>query len=141
VGVDVVAADGRSWTVERHFRWPRWRHIGRNLDEDALLDFGSHGDFTALGFIAGLLLALVLGLVIVVVLPVLLLVAEIAVAFAAVLLFRGTWIVEATTFGPPPEQKAWTVRGPRRSKRAVEEVVSRLRGGVDATPAEAVGQA
>jgi len=110
VGVDVVAADGRRWTVERHFRWPRWRHIGRNLDEDAFLEFGFLGDLTPLGFIAGFLLAIVIGLVIVFVLPLLLLVVEIALALAAVLLFRGTWIVEATTAGSPAERKAWKVR-------------------------------
>jgi hypothetical protein len=135
VGIDVVAADGRRWTVERRFRWPKWRHLGRNLDDDAFLDLGSlFGDFTPLGLIAGLLLALVLGLVIVVVLPLLLLVAEIALALAAVLFFRGTWIVEATTSGKPPERKAWTVRGPRRSKRAVDEVASELRAGLEAAP-------
>jgi hypothetical protein len=134
VGVEVVAADGRRWTVERHFRWPKWRQIGRNLDEDAFLEFGFLGDLTPLGFIAGLLLAIVIGLVIVFVLPLLLLVAEIALALAAVLLFRGTWIVDATTVGPPAERKAWKVRGPRRSKRAVEEVASELRAGLEAAP-------
>jgi hypothetical protein len=134
VGVEVVAADGRRWTVERHFRWPKWRHIGRNLDEDAFLEFGFLGDLTPLGFIAGLLLAIVIGLVIVFVLPLLLLVAEIALALAAVLLFRGTWIVDATTVGPPAERKAWKVRGPRRSKHAVEEVASELRAGLEAAP-------
>jgi hypothetical protein len=134
VGVEVAAADGRRWTVERHFRWPKWRHIGRNLDEDAFLEFGVLGDLTPLGFIAGLLLAIVIGLVIVFVLPLLLLVAEIALALAAVLLFRGTWIVDATTVGPPAERKAWKVCGPRRSKRAVEEVASELRAGLEAAP-------
>jgi hypothetical protein len=134
VGVEVVAADGRRWTVERHFRWPKWRHIGRKLDEDAFLEFGFLGDLTPLGFVAGLLLAIVIGLVIVFVLPLLLLVAEIALALAAVLLFRGTWIVDATTVGPPGERKAWKVRGPRRSKRAVEEVASELRAGIEAAP-------
>jgi hypothetical protein len=134
VGVEVVAADGRRWTVERHFRWPTWRHIGRNLDDDAFLEFGFLGDLTPLGFIAGFLLAIVIGLVIVFVLPLLLLVAEIALALAAVLLFRGTWIVEATTAGSPAERKAWKVRGPRRSKRAVEEVASELRAGLEAAP-------
>jgi hypothetical protein len=134
VGVEVVAAGGRHWTVERQFRWPKWRHIGRNFDDDTLLDFGFLGDRTPIGFVAGFLLAIAIGLLIVFVLPLLLLVAEIALALAAVLLFRGTWIVEATTPGPPAERRAWKVRGPRRSKRAVEEVASELHAGLEAAP-------
>jgi hypothetical protein len=141
VGVDVVGADGRTWTVERHLRWPKWREVGRNLDGDAILDVSSLGDFAPLGFIAGLLLAIVIGFVIVVLLPLLLLVFEAVLAVAALLIFRSTWIVEATTPGPPPEETEWEVRGLRRSKRAVEEVASGLRAGVEARPAEPVRHA
>jgi hypothetical protein len=97
------------------------------------LEFGFLGDLTPLGFIAGLLLAIVIGLVIVFVLPLLLLVAEIALALAAVLLFRGTWIVDATTVGPPAERKAWRsaarVVASMRSKKSLPSCVpaSKLR--------------
>jgi len=55
---------------------------------------------------------------------------------AALLLLRGAWIVDATTTGPPPEAKAWKVRGWRRSRDALEEVADELRRGVEAAPEE-----
>jgi hypothetical protein len=135
VGIDVVAADGRRWTVERHFQWPGWRQLGRNFDEDELFEFTLLGDSSPIGIFVGFVLALLAALVIVLVLPLLLLIVEVALAVAAFLVFRGTWIVDSTTLGPPPERKAWKVRGPRRSKRAAEEVASELRAGLEAAPA------
>jgi hypothetical protein len=94
-------------------------------------------DLPVAGILLAVLLAVVVGLAIVVLLPLLLFIGELVLVLAGVALLRGTWMVEAKTDGPPPASKAWKVPGWARSKRAVEEVASELRAGVEAAPAEA----
>jgi hypothetical protein len=89
------------------------------------------------GLLFGLVLTVVLGVIIVLVLPLLVFIAEALFILCAIVVLRGTWIIEASTEGPPSEKKAWRVRGWARSKRAVQEVASELRAGVEAAPAEA----
>ena len=133
------APDGRLWRVKRRLRWPRWRDPDIDDVWGADSPFWLGGDaFGLVGLVFGVVFLLVVGLVIVLVLPLVVFVLEALLAVAAVLAFRGTWVVEAQTMGPPPEVRAWTVRGWRRSKQAAHEVVQELRAGVPAEPASGV---
>lgn len=135
---EIVAADGRRWVVRRRLRWPRWRQVGQDADDLVALGWVS-GDSDAAGIVLSMLIAVVVALVIILVLPLVLFSAEVLLVLGAIALFRGTWILEATTADQPETRRAWRVRGLRRSKRAMQEVIGELRAGVDAAPRE--GQA
>ena len=104
------------------------RRFGTDETDDSLLSL-SVGVPGTLGFV---LLVIATGVAFV--LPIFVFIIEAILVLAAVALLRETWIVEATTTGPPPERKAWKVRGPLSSKRAVEQVASELRAGTPAEP-------
>jgi hypothetical protein len=72
------------------------------------------------------LLPLVLAAVLILLFSVIAAVVELVTVAVAAYVWRGRWIVEATTDGPPPERKAWTVRGWRQSKRLATEVARQL---------------
>lgn len=121
--------------MRRRLKWPRWREHDLDNFWGADSPFWLGGDdFVVAGLIFGVVLFIVLGVVIVLLLPLLLFLLEALLAIAAVLALRGTWRIEAETIGPPPEAKAWTVRGWRASKRAAEEVAHELAMGVPAEP-------
>ena len=109
---------------------------GRTPEDKDLLWWALPDDSSLAGIAFGVAFAVVIGVVVVIVVPLVLFVAELLLVLVAVLLLRGTWIVEARTAGPSATQKAWKVRGWLRGKRAVEEVASELRAGVEAAPAE-----
>jgi len=135
VGVTVDAADGRSWIVRRRIVWPRWREVDVGVSPLDVLDVAGFGDSPA-AFIVGAVVVVVVALVIVLLLPLILFVVEALLVLAAIALLRGTWLVEASTSGPPAELKAWKIKGWSRSRRAVDEVASELRAGVEAAPTE-----
>ena len=124
-------------------RWgrrPRWR----SPDADTLDPLGALftvGDFSLTGFLLAIALAVavavLLAIVIFLLLPLALLVVEALVIAAGVYLLGRPWRIEAVTEGPPPETLVWSVRGWRRSRRAVAEVVRELELGVMAEPANA----
>ena len=135
--VEVTAPDGRRWRVNRGLKWPRWREP--NTGDANLGDLAfwiGPDDFALVGLVIGLILFLVFGLLIVFLLPLVLFVLEALLVVGALLIMRSMWIVDATTIGPPPEARAWRVRGWRRSKRALDEVVRELRLGVEAASEE-----
>jgi hypothetical protein len=80
----------------------------------------------------------VLGIALVVIslllLPLVIFLFEALLVVGSLLILRGTWIVEASTVWPKGETKTWKVRGWRRSKRALDEVLRELEMGVDAAP-------
>ena len=91
------------------------------------------------GIVAGLvvfvLLVVLLGVLAFVVLPVIFFLADAALILGGLLLLGGAWIVEASTPGPPSEERSWRVRGIFASRSAVAEVARELeRGDVDAAP-------
>jgi hypothetical protein len=69
-------------------------------------------------------------------LPLVIFLFEALLVVCSLLVLRGTWIVEASTFWPKAETKTWKVRGWRRSKRTMDEVVRELQMGADAAPEE-----
>lgn len=117
--------------VRRRLAWPRRREIG--WDDVMWIDMS---DFSLVGLVIGLVISLLVALVIVLLLPLVLFLVEALIVLAGVALLRGTWFIEASTAGIPPERKTWKVKGWVRSRRAVREVASELRAGVDAAPAE-----
>jgi hypothetical protein len=132
VGVSVRAPDGREWAIRRRWlRRPKWR------DFDAWSNAPYEQAFV-IDELPGLLIALVglllLGLVIAFLLPLIVFVVEAVLLAAAAYILGRTWVIEAETNGPPAERRAWHVRGWRRSRRAVDEVVRELRAGVEAEP-------
>jgi hypothetical protein len=132
VGVTIDAADGRRWKVRRRVAWPRRRRLFDWFDAIGI----DVPDFSLVGVIVCLVLTTVFALFIVVLLPLIFFVVEALFVFGLIALSRGVWVVEASTPGPPPETKAWKVKGWTRSRRAVDEVASELRAGVQAAPEE-----
>jgi hypothetical protein len=135
VGITVDTADGRSWIVRRRIVWPRWRELDVGVSPLDALDVAGFGDSPAV-YIVGAVVVVAIALVIVLLLPLILFVAEALVALVAIALLRGTWLVEASTSGPPPEIKAWKIKGWSQSRRAVDEVASEIRVGAEAAPTE-----
>jgi hypothetical protein len=111
------------WQVRRRLRWPPFRAFGPDERHDWIA--AASGD--VVGFFV-----MVLALLVFFVVPLALFVVELALVLGAVVLLRGTWVIEASTAGPPPDQKTWNVRGVLRSRRVVGEVASQLQ----ATPAQ-----
>jgi hypothetical protein len=72
------------------------------------------------------LLPLVVAVVLVVLFSFVALVVEAVFVVLAAFLFRGRWLVEATTPGPPPARTERRVRGWRRSKQAAEKMAREL---------------
>jgi hypothetical protein len=78
------------------------------------------------GILLFLLLPLILAFVLVVFASALLVVVEAVAVLVAAYLFRGHWIVEAVSDGPPPETRRAEARGWRASRRAFAEMVAGL---------------
>jgi hypothetical protein len=120
VGVtEVRGSDGRSWTIRRRIAWPRWR----------LADgWGPAPPFELdpTGLAVLVLFPLLLAAFLMLLFSVIAVVVEVVVVAVAAYVWRGRWIVEVTTDGPPPERKTWTVRGWRESRRVAAEVAQQL---------------
>jgi ABC-type bacteriocin/lantibiotic exporter with double-glycine peptidase domain len=89
--------------------------------------------------VLGVVLTVVLAVLVAFLLPLLLFVLEVPLVLVLVFVVRRLWIVEAVS--ELGSRHAWHVKGWRRSRRAVVEVVREIESGVHAEPEEALGPA
>jgi hypothetical protein len=81
------------------------------------------------GILLLLVLPLVLAFVLVAFFSIVAVVVESVIVLAAAYLWRGRWLIEATTEDQPQERKTWEARGWRASRRTLDEVARELRSG------------